>query len=176
MDIRLVQPGDAVKLSEYYRTNEVHFCHWSPLREDEYNAIDEWEVRLQSFLFEQEEKNSAYFIAYDESIGAIIGHCSLTNIVHGAFMACYMGYGVAESHLRQGIAAHLCDIALTYAFNDLKLHRIMANYMPHNVPSAALLKKLGFTIEGLAKQYLNINGRWEDHVLTSRINTNDNVL
>ena len=43
----------------------------------------------------------------------------------------------------------------------------MANFVPRNVRSALLLSGLGFTIEGFAKDYLCIAGRWEDHLLTS---------
>ena len=64
----------------------------------------------------------------------------------------------------------LCQAALKYAFNELELNRVMANYMPGNERSGNLLKKLGFSEEGLAKKYLKINGRWEDHVLTSLVN------
>jgi hypothetical protein len=52
----------------------------------------------------------------------------------------------------------------------LKLHRIMANYMPSNHRSAAVLRRCGFSVEGLARDYLRIHGEWHDHVLTSRIN------
>jgi ribosomal-protein-alanine N-acetyltransferase len=57
-----------------------------------------------------------------------------------------------------------------YAFSELKLHRIMANYMPSNHRSAAVLRRCGFSVEGLARDYLRIHGEWHDHVLTSRIN------
>ena len=49
-------------------------------------------------------------------------------------------------------------------FNDYKLHRIEANVMPKNKASLKVLKKLGFHEEGLAYNYLKINGKWEDHV------------
>jgi len=48
-----------------------------------------------------------------------------------------------------------------------RMHRIMANYMPHNARSGDLLARLGFQKEGYAKDYLLIDGRWQDHVLTS---------
>jgi ribosomal-protein-alanine N-acetyltransferase len=60
--------------------------------------------------------------------------------------------------------------AVGYAFAVLRLHRVMANYMPHNVRSAAVLRRAGFTVEGYARDYLLINGRWEDHVLTGIVN------
>ncbi len=62
--------------------------------------------------------------------------------------------------------------AIDYMFEKQKLHRIMANYMPSNERSARLLHKLGFVVEGCAKKYLLINGRWEDHILSSLTNEN----
>ncbi|MDG2718812.1 30S ribosomal protein S5 alanine N-acetyltransferase, partial [Vibrio parahaemolyticus] len=50
--------------------------------------------------------------------------------------------------------------------------RIQAGYMPHNKRSEAVLEHVGFNREGYAKDYLLINGEWQDHVLTSLINPN----
>lgn len=50
------------------------------------------------------------------------------------------------------------------------MHRIMAGYMPSNKRSEAVLMKMGFQREGYAKNYLLINGKWEDHNLTALIN------
>ncbi len=61
------------------------------------------------------------------------------------------------------------QVALHWAFSELDLHRVMANYMPRNERSARLLQHLGFEQEGYARRYLQIAGVWEDHVLTSRI-------
>lgn len=170
MEIRLVTLDDASKLSNYYLNNATHFQPWSPLRETEYNTVDEWQSRLVNYVLEQEDEHAAYFVALSQDRTEIVGHCSLTNIIHGVFQACYMGYGVAEDYQSMGVATRLCERVIRHAFNTLGLHRIMANYMPRNSRSAALLRKLGFAEEGLAKKYLKINGRWEDHILTSLIN------
>ena len=61
-------------------------------------------------------------------------------------------------------------LLIHYAFEELNLHRIMASYIPHNQRSANVLKRLGFEIEGTAREYLFINGKWQDHVMTSLIN------
>jgi len=52
----------------------------------------------------------------------------------------------------------------------MNLHRIMANYVPTNERSASVLKKLGFQVEGYARDYLYLNGKWRDHILTSLTN------
>jgi ribosomal-protein-alanine N-acetyltransferase len=56
-------------------------------------------------------------------------------------------------------------------FDTQNLHRIMANYIPGNERSARLLERLGFEREGYAKAYLNIAGRWQDHVMTALVNS-----
>ena len=60
--------------------------------------------------------------------------------------------------------------AIHFVFQVYGLHRIMANYRPENQRSGQLLAGLDFEIEGRARAYLNINGEWADHILSSRIN------
>jgi ribosomal-protein-alanine N-acetyltransferase len=59
--------------------------------------------------------------------------------------------------------------SIAYMFHEQDLHRIMANHVPENVRSAALLQRLGFEREGYAREYLKINGIWRDHVLTALV-------
>lgn len=62
------------------------------------------------------------------------------------------------------------EAVVTYAFEVLTLNRVSANYMPGNVRSARLLSRLGFEVEGLARRLVAIDGVWQDHVLTSKLN------
>ena len=50
------------------------------------------------------------------------------------------------------------------AFDLLRLHRIEAACIPTNIASVKLLEKTGFQREGYARQYLCINGIWQDHL------------
>ena len=60
--------------------------------------------------------------------------------------------------------------AIDFVFSELALHRVMANYRPKNERSHQLLRRLGFAQEGRARSYLDIDGRWQDHIHTSLIN------
>jgi [ribosomal protein S5]-alanine N-acetyltransferase len=60
--------------------------------------------------------------------------------------------------------------AIAFAFDVLRLHRIMANYIPGNERSGKLLRRLGFNMEGYARDYLLIDGEWRDHILTALTN------
>ncbi len=61
---------------------------------------------------------------------------------------------------------------IDFAFGQMNVHRIMANYVPSNLKSAAVLNRLGFVVEGYARDYLCLNGTWQDHVMTSLTNQN----
>ncbi|VVM36874.1 hypothetical protein PS682_00069 [Pseudomonas fluorescens] len=65
------------------------------------------------------------------------------------------------------------EITNRYCFEQMGLHRIMANHLPSNVRSERLLESLGFEREGYAREYLKIAGAWEDHVLRALINSGD---
>jgi len=99
-----------------------------------------------------------------------MGYVNLSNIVRGAFQACYVGYGLAEESVGRGLMTEALRAVIDFAWGTLKLHRVMANYLPENERSAKVLAGLGFEVEGYAKKYLYIDGRWQDHVLTALTN------
>ena len=55
-------------------------------------------------------------------------------------------------------------VALRFAFDDLRLHRLQIAIIPRNRPSRRVVEKLGIRLEGMAERYLEINGAWEDHL------------
>lgn len=167
---RMVRNGDAAALMEYFIRNEAFFRPWEPRRPAAFNQEGYWVEQVALRELQQIEKSASYWVAENAYDGQIVAHCSLTNIIHGAFKAAYMGYAIDQRYQAKGLMKALCLDAISYAFNELSLNRIMANHMPSNNRSAALLRSLGFSREGLAKRYLKINGRWEDHVLNALLN------
>lgn len=97
----------------------------------------------------------------------VIGTLNFSSILRGPAQYCNLGYGLDAEEEGKGYMSEILPQAIAYVFHDLHLHRIQANYMPHNQRSGALLKRLGFVIEGMARDYLCIDGTWRDHVLTS---------
>lgn len=166
MITRLLQTQDAERMAHYYQSNRAHFKAWEPTRPSGFHSRRAWEARIQELTSQQ---SAAYFVTLQPENGNIIAHCTLSQISYGAFQACYMGFGVSACADGKGVMHNTCKEVIHYAFDALKLNRIMANYMPHNNRSAKLLHRLGFQKEGLAKNYLQIAGRWEHHVLTALI-------
>ena len=112
-----------------------------------------------------------HFFIFDRSLEEtrIIGDLSFSNIVRGIFLAGDLGFRLDRAYEGRGYMSEAVSRALSYAFEDLKLHRVTANHMPTNIRSARMLRRLGFSIEGYAREYLFLNGRWEDHILSSLI-------
>lgn len=92
-------------------------------------------------------------------------------MVRGPFQACHLSYSVDGDHEGRGVMEEIVRFVL--AFDEMDLHRVMANHMVTNIRSEKLLARLGFEREGFARRYLKINGRWEDHVLNSLIHPAD---
>ncbi len=157
------------KLLKFYTDNRVHLTPWEPERNDRFYTLDYWQEQMQNREVEMQDGRAAFFVAMDDAEN-VIAVCNLTNIVRGVFQAGYMGYAVAEAYQGKGVMKALCEHVVKYAFEELKLNRVMSNYLLHNERSGNLLKALGFEQEGYAKRYLKIHGQWQDHILTARIN------
>lgn len=170
MKIIRTRPGHETILANYFAVNEAHFARWSPKVPPGHYSIAAWHKRLADREDEFQKGTSVHFIGTDAQESHVIGSCSLSNIVRGVFQACHMGYSVAERYEGQGYMKKIVTHTIEYAFNEMNLHRIMANHMPDNTRSEALLRSLGFEREGYARDYLMIAGKWEDHVLNSLVN------
>lgn len=157
---------DTSLLSAFNSRNKNHLAKWENIV-DSYTEEND-QKRLLDWQKECEEGRSArFFIFIKENPHHLIGMCNFTQVFRGAFQACYLGYKIDHAFEGKGFMFEALQEAISYLFNELHLHRIMANYMPINLKSAHLLNRLGFEIEGYAKHYLLINGKWEDHVLTA---------
>ncbi|MEZ9198140.1 GNAT family N-acetyltransferase [Shewanella sp. 10N.286.54.B9] len=161
---------DAELICHYYQQNQSHLALWEPLRAEEFYTIAYWQRQLAENCKQHENGNTLKLVALNKSQTEIIAVCNFSNIVMGIFQACNLGYSVAKKYEGHGYMTEVLAATIDYAFNSLSLHRIMANYIISNNRSATLLNKLGFEQEGIAKSYLKIAGRWQDHVLTAKIN------
>jgi len=167
MVVRLVNDRDAWRMADYYAANRDYLTPWEPIRDQSYFQPSGWQPRL-SIMTEQQRQGAAYyFILLDPTGQEVMGVANFSNVVRGCFYACYLGYSLGEKWQGQGLMQEALQAAIRYMQRQHKIHRIMANYMPRNQRSGNLLARLGFEKEGYARQYLLINGVWEDHVLTA---------
>ncbi|ERT10797.1 ribosomal protein S5-alanine N-acetyltransferase [Photorhabdus temperata] len=167
MVVRLVYERDAYRLAEYYSENHEFLKPWEPTRDNSHCQPSGWTNRLNLITEMQRQSAAFHFLLLDPNENEIIGVANFSNILRGAFHACYLGYSLGEKWQGKGLMYEALQPAIRYMQRQQGMHRIMANYMPDNHRSGKLLERLGFEREGYAKKYLMINGIWQDHVLTA---------
>ncbi|MBZ4023353.1 30S ribosomal protein S5 alanine N-acetyltransferase [Rhodobacter sp. TJ_12] len=109
------------------------------------------------------------FFLIDNRTGGVLGAITLDNIRRGPAQAGTLGYWVGARYARQGYMREAISAVVDYAFGPMDLSRIEAACLPENAASRGVLEKSGFKYEGVAQSYLQINGRWRNHVLYSNL-------
>jgi [ribosomal protein S5]-alanine N-acetyltransferase len=174
--VRLARPGMEAALARFLRENyRGHLEHWSPPAAPNFFTDGFWRERLAVAVEEFHAGRAARFVlqvrddaaAPPAESAAIIGTCNYTHIVRGPFLACNLGYQIARAEQGRGLMTEALRATNAFMFDRLRMHRIMASYRPENERSARVLERLGFVREGLARDYLFIDGAWRDHVLTA---------
>ncbi len=190
LTLRLPQVSDVPEVIRYYAENRAHLQPFSPSFAPDFLEEATWfdQVRVRTLEFAAGESFLGFL--FERSDGPILpaaparrqapvrvlGNINLTQVHRGAFQSCVLGYNLAAGEQGKGYMTEAVGGAVSFAFGTWKLHRVAASYMPRNGPSEAVLRRCGFQVEGQAPAYLFINGRWEDHVLTSITNPDWNPL
>lgn len=95
----------------------------------------------------------------------LVGGVTLSNVRRRAAQFVNLGYWMGQEFAGKGLMTEAVGVSLPFVFDTLDLHRVHAAFLPGNTASRRVLEKNGFVEEGFAEKYLQINGRWEDHVL-----------
>jgi ribosomal-protein-alanine N-acetyltransferase len=161
---RLLTYDDAPAIAELYRSNRDFLAPWEPVRPEGYFTVDGQRAVVQGALARLHEGTAHPRVILNEA-GEIAGRINLSDIVRGPFQSASLGYWVSEKDNGRGLATAAVRETVAVAFGELGLHRVQAGTMLHNAASQRVLERNGFTRIGVAPAYLNIAGRWQDHVL-----------
>jgi [ribosomal protein S5]-alanine N-acetyltransferase len=157
----------------------VAWQEWSELRGESRRFLMPWEPswsadsltrtafrrRLQRYVSDWRTDQGYSFFLFRRLDGAMVGGLGLSNVRRGVAETASLGYWIGERYARRGYMSLGLRLVLGFAFERLQLHRVEAACLPHNGPSRGLLLKTGFREEGYAREYLCIDGRWQDHML-----------
>jgi ribosomal-protein-alanine N-acetyltransferase len=155
------------------------YPEWAALREASRSFLVPWEplwpaddltraaFRRRLRRYDEDQRNDlAYpFFIFRRSDNMLVGGMTLANIRRGCAQAGSLGYWMGHAYARQGYMTAGVRALIPFAFGSLRLHRLEAACIPTNAASVSLLEKTGFRREGYARQYLCINGIWQDHLL-----------
>jgi ribosomal-protein-alanine N-acetyltransferase len=160
--------GQAEAMLDFVSRNRDHLRPWSPPAPRQLYTLAHWQEAIGKYTQALEAGSAVRFwISPQDEADRIIGSIGFSQLFRGPFCSCVLGYQIDRDCQGQGLMSEALRVAMRYMFDQQKLHRIAANYRPENVRSGRLLARLGFRIEGYAKDYLYIDGAWRDHILTS---------
>ena len=168
--VRTPQEGDGAHYARYYTENREFLQPLSPRFNDDMFSVKDWERSIPIIRQELVIGRSARFCLFQDD--EMIGVANITNITPSPSFSCILGYTLAQRVQGKGLMREALVPIIEYALYDRNIHRISANYMPHNQRSGRLLRSLGFQVEGYARNYLLIDGVWQDHVMTALVNPN----
>lgn len=164
--IRPTSPADLDELVALRRANRAHTGPWEPSRDDAFYSPAGQRIELDLDA-QAWAVGSAYpFSVLDAGDGdRLVGRVALANIVRGAWQNATLGYWIAHDASGRGHATRAVALALRFAFEHARLHRVQPAVIPRNIASIRVVERNGFRREGYAERYLQINGVWEDHTI-----------
>jgi len=159
------------------------FRDWSDLRQGSAEFLKPWEPAwAEDHLSRRAFTNRVYWASRAVGQGTalplflvrradqrLIGAITLDNIRRGPAQAATLGYWIGSDHTRQGFMREAIVAVVHHAFTAMDLSRIEAACLPENAASRGVLEKTGFKYEGVAQAYLQIAGRWRNHVLYANL-------
>lgn len=169
VDVRLVETADAAPLAQLLQTDREFLAPWEPVRPAAYSTEEGQRAKLAQVLARYEQ---GLVFPYAITLGGqVVGRVTVNDVVRGAFQSAHLGYWVGQAVNGRGVATAAVAAVVRLAFSsELGLHRLQAGTLVHNVASQRVLARNGFTQIGLAPQYLQVSGRWQDHLLHQRLN------
>jgi ribosomal-protein-alanine N-acetyltransferase len=171
----------AQPVCDFQRRNRDYFAPWDPPTAESFYTLEAQTQRVQHgleafrtdtsyryWLVEAARAGSARVPACDVEV---IGSIHFSQVARGAFQNVMLGYALDERYTGRGLMTEALQAAIAEMFSPrVNLHRIQAAYRPENRRSAAVLERLGFRVEGLALDYLYIDGAWRDHRIAALSN------
>ncbi len=157
----------------------VDFAAWSKLRAASRSFLTPWEptwprddltrhafrARVKRYNREIREDLAYPYFLFSQDTDELLGGITISNIRRGVAQTGSLGYWIGEPFARHGYMGDAVRTIIAQAFGPLRLNRLEAACLQSNEPSIRLLQRCGFSREGLARGYLKINGRWQDHLL-----------
>lgn len=151
--------------------SRAHTEPWEPAWTQDELSKGAFRRRIERYDADRQAGTGYPFFVLRARDNVLLGACNLNNVRRGVLQSADIGYWIGSPYVRQGHTRAAVRRVVSFAFDELRLHRIEAACQPANTASRTLLEKVGFTHEGLARAYLNIAGEWRDHERYAIIST-----
>jgi ribosomal-protein-alanine N-acetyltransferase len=167
--LRAPQSGDHAEWVGLRETSRAFLTPWEPTWPADDLTRSAFRRRLKRYAEDQRSDLAYAFLIFRAEDHIMVGGLTLANIRRGVAQAGSIGYWVGAPFARRGYMTAAVRALIPFCFDSLRLHRLEAACIPANAASIRLLEKTGFTREGYARDYLCINGAWQDHLLYGRL-------
>jgi ribosomal-protein-alanine N-acetyltransferase len=167
--LRTPRMGDFEQWSQLRGRSRAFLAPWEPVWPDDDLSRSAFRRRLRRYDRDLREESGYAFLAFRHSDGAMIGGITLTNFRRGAAQSASIGYWMGEPYAGRGYMTAAVAALVPFAHSALRIRRLEAACLPTNAASIKLLERLHFVREGLAREYLSIAGRWQDHLLYAHL-------
>ncbi|MEQ1711883.1 MAG: GNAT family protein, partial [Hyphomicrobium sp.] len=138
---------------------------WEPAWARDELTRSAYRRRIRHYAREAREDLGYAFLMFDNADDRLVGGVTLSGVLRGVTQSASLGYWLGRPYVGHGRMSDAVRAMIPHAFLQLRLHRIEAACMPTNAASVRVLERVGFAREGVARQYLRIDGVWEDHLL-----------
>jgi [ribosomal protein S5]-alanine N-acetyltransferase len=162
--LRPPERGDYEDWASLRARSRGFLAPWEPSWPPDALSRANFRVRVARYAEDWRTDQAYNFFIFTHD-GTLLGGIGLANLRRGVSESASLGYWIGEPFAQQGYMTAALPLVLDFAFGRLRLHRIEAACLPSNIPSRALLLRAGFEQEGYARQYLCIDGKWQDHLL-----------
>lgn len=173
--VRFPEEADAAELAALYKRNREFFERFSPSAIDEFYTEEYQRQAIAKGKAERLEDRKYAFVVCLKEDDQLIGTVGLSFVARGPLQSCMIGYSLDQDHNGKGYMTEAVEQVVTYAFDELRFHRITGEASPRNPGSIRVLEKAGFHKEGISRSNLKINGVWEDHQVLAIINPSEDI-
>jgi len=163
--LRLPQQADFADWSHLRGVSKDGLIPFEPKWAENELSRDSFRLRLRFYQREFRDSTGYPFFIFTKEGDNLLGGITLSNVRRGVTQSGSIGYWIGQPFQKNGFMTEAVKALGVYAFKELGLHRIDAASLPENLASIRVLEKCGFQKEGLAREYLCINGQWQDHLL-----------
>ena len=146
--LKILDPEDADVLFSLIDSNRMYLRQWLPWI-DTNPSIENTRIFILSSL-EQHKMNLGFQcgIWFHGLLAGVIGFHGLDWMNRNV----EIGYWLGEKFQGHGIITKACHVLVDYAFNNYKLNRVQIRCATWNTKSTAIIERLGFIKEGVARQ------------------------
>jgi len=168
--LRTPQMSDFPAWTSLREVSRAFLTPWEPTWPSDDLSRGAFRQRMRRYAEDQRTDQAYPFFVFRKEDNALVGGLVLASIRRGVAQSGSLGYWIGLPYARHGYMTAALQALIPAAFEILRLHRLEAACIPTNVASIRLLEKTGFQREGYAREYLCINGSWQDHLLYARLN------